>query len=415
MTTGQEVLILLGPPTTSLAEVLQRLSSLPPWSPFDPRLIAFVARFSSRLLASPRIREFPELAALGHWFRKARLVELARTHESAQLGGVRVGRGLAFHVAPANVDSMFMYSWLLSLLAGNTNIVRVSHNASPQQDLLIELLDELCADPTHADVAVRIVLLTYPHDQDLTLRISASCAVRLVWGGDATVNEIRSLPLRPTAVEVCFPDRFSLAAIHASELLRIDDKALTGLAHGFYNDTFWFGQQACSSPRMVAWVGSKEDVDRAQSRFWPALAAEVKRQQPENSPAMLMARLGAAFECAADGSADISLSTGLAEYPLVLDTGGTDFEILRETHCGNGLFYQLSVETLADLAQCLTDKDQTLAVFGFGSELIAEFVSALPARAIDRIAPIGKALEFQAVWDGQDFFSSLTRHILVST
>lgn len=411
--TSQRIQVLLGPQGADLGEILKRIRVLPPLRPFDPRLVEFVARLSKELLFAPNIRDYPELAALGHWFRKARLLELARRHVVDQPDLVRLGRGMAFHVAPANVDSVFMYSWLLSLLAGNTNVVRVSQEATPQQELLVDLLQQLCADQAFADVAPRIVLLTYPHDRELTQQLSQACAVRLVWGGDATVNEIRSIPLRPTATELCFPDRFSLSAIRASALLEIDDEALRGVAHGFYNDAFWFGQQACSSPRMVVWVGSDEDVRRARGRFWPAVVDEISRHDPENSPAMLMARLGASFECAASGSVDVLPSTDLAAYPLVLDVVGPDLHAVRETHCGNGLFYQQSMPSLADLASSLTDKDQTLAVFGFGSEEIEDFIAHLPTRAIDRIAAIGKALDFAAVWDGQDFFSSLTRCITV--
>ncbi len=414
MTATSEFRILLGPDDVSLSDVLHRLGALRPWRPFDQRLVEFVARLSRNLLADPRIREFPELAALGHWFRKARLMEMARTHGSGYQGGVRLGRGLAFHIAPANVDSVFMYSWLLSLLAGNSNIVRVSQNASPQQALLVNLLRGLCADNDFADVAARIVLVTYPHEREITRQLSQACAVRLVWGGDATVDEIRSIHLRPTATELCFPDRFSLAAINASAILELDEKALLNLVHGFYNDAFWFAQQACSSPRMVTWIGEPGDVKLARDRFWPVLAAEVVRRHPENSSAMVMSRLGAAFESAAALPAVPALSTALAAYPLVLNTNCSDFGVLRYTHCGNGFFFQQTLEALIDLAPRLTDKDQTLSVFGFGTEQIADFISQLPARAIDRIVPIGKALDFDVIWDGQDFISSLTRQVVVS-
>ncbi|MFC6804089.1 acyl-CoA reductase [Deinococcus caeni] len=35
-------------------------------------------------------------------------------------------RGLVFHVPPANVDTIFIYSWLMSVLAGNRNVIRLS-------------------------------------------------------------------------------------------------------------------------------------------------------------------------------------------------------------------------------------------------------------------------------------------------
>ena len=41
------------------------------------------------------------------------------------------------------------------------------------------------------------------------------------------------------------------------------------------------------------------------------------------------------------------------------------------------------------------------------------FARTLPTRAIDRIVPIGTALDFSAVWDGYDLFQILSREVVV--
>ena len=38
----------------------------------------------------------------------------------------RLGRGLLFHVAPSNVPTMFVYTYVIAILAGNANIIRLS-------------------------------------------------------------------------------------------------------------------------------------------------------------------------------------------------------------------------------------------------------------------------------------------------
>ena len=85
-----------------------------------------------------RIREFPELASLAHWFRSARIRDLKQARV-APLNGVVRGRGLIFHLAPSNVDSVAIYSWLIALLAGNTNLVRVSQRRSPQFNFILDV------------------------------------------------------------------------------------------------------------------------------------------------------------------------------------------------------------------------------------------------------------------------------------
>lgn len=397
------------------ADVLDCCATAPAWAPFDARATAFVARFSQKLLTHPQARQFPEMAALGHWFRGASLRDLAAQYP-ARPGFLRLGRGLAFHVAPANVDSVFMYSWLLSLLAGNANLVRVSQKGSPQQDFVIDALRATLAEPVGEAVAGRFVLLTYPHDDAITRAISARCQLRVVWGGDATVATLRAIPLRPTATELCFPDRFSAAAMSAAAVVALDDTGLAKLAQGFYNDAFWFAQQACSSPRLLAWVGDDAQVDAAAPRFWAALAAELKRRDAatDNSGAMTMARLAASFEYAAAGLAHLGPNT-LGSYPLrlVLDRGLN--ATVKEIHCGNGLFLEQRAEHLADLAPQFSDREQTLSVFGFSADELAALMQAVPPRAIDRLVPIGQALDFSPVWDGQDLVLSFSRLIALPT
>ena len=54
-----------------------------------------------------------------------------------------VPRGLALHITPANVDTMFLYSFAVSLLAGNLNVVRDS--ATPGWTTLELILGHLRA------------------------------------------------------------------------------------------------------------------------------------------------------------------------------------------------------------------------------------------------------------------------------
>ncbi|MFT7721739.1 MAG: acyl-CoA reductase [Roseateles sp.] len=397
-----------------IAQVLASLRSQPAWRPFDERAVAFVRRFSQKLLTSAGIRQHPELAALGHWFRGANLQTLAGKYELDTPKQLKLGRGLAFHLAPSNVDSVFMYSWLLSLLAGNVNLVRVSQKGSAPQDFLVGALAQTLAEDVGAPVRERIVLLTYPHDDQLTRTISESCLIRVVWGGDATVRALRAIPLRPTATEICFPDRFSACAIRASAVLEADDAALAQLAMAFYNDAFWFAQQACSSPRLVAWVGDDASVDAAAERFWAALETELARRQPENSEAMNMARVAASFEYAAARLARPAVPGEFRNaHPMRLRMEAALDETAKTIHCGNGLFLETRLPRLTALAPQLSDKEQTLAVHGFPREELVELALALPARAVDRFAKFGEALSFAPIWDGQDLILSFSRNVLL--
>jgi hypothetical protein len=368
------------------------------------------------LLTSPGIRLHPELAALGHWFRGASLRELAQAHPSETHQALHLGRGLAFHLAPSNVDSVFMYSWLLSLLAGNVNLVRISQQSSPAVEFLLFVLRQTLDEDLGSSIRGRIVLLTYPHDEELTTLISQACQLRVVWGGDATVRALRAIPLRPTATEICFPDRFSACALCAEAIEAANDAELAGLASRFYNDAFWFAQQACSSPRLVAWVGDDSVIAAAAPRFWSAVSREIARRNPENTPAMNMARVAAGFEFSALGLAHPPDLANLTHgHPVRLLMEVPLDERAKAMHCGNGLFLETHLARLSDLAPQLSDKEQTLSVHGFTRDQLIDLATALPPRAIDRFAAVGEALSFSANWDGMDLISAFSRKLLLPT
>lgn len=399
---------------TPLAHLLKKLCDAPAWQPFDTRAMEFVKRFSQKLLTAPSIRAHPELAALGHWFRGANLRKLAQKYPSQTDEAVLLGRGLAFHVAPSNVDSVFMYTGLLSLLAGNVNIVRISQKTSAAQSFLIKVLAETFAEDIAAHVSGRFVLLTYPHDDNITSALSEACQLRVLWGGDETVRKLRTIPLRPTASEMCFPDRFSACAINAEALLALDQSALLQLVTRFHNDAFWFGQQACSSPRLVAWVGEPSSIKMARKSFWAGVAKILEQRSSEDSEAMSMARLAACFEYAGAALAHPIDQVGLSPgYPLKLELEQTLNETVKEIHCGNGLFLETRISKLTELAYQFSGKEQTLAVYGFSREQLREFALVLPARSIDRIVNIGDALNFAPVWDGQDLITVFSRKLML--
>ncbi len=105
---------------------------------FDPSVIDFLDAFSRSVLLDESRRPLPEMAAVAHWMRKAHTVQLHKAFEEMRKDRIWVPRGIALHFAPANVDSIFLYSWFVSMLAGNANIVRLSQTRNEPVTLLLE-------------------------------------------------------------------------------------------------------------------------------------------------------------------------------------------------------------------------------------------------------------------------------------
>jgi hypothetical protein len=367
-----------------------------------------VGALSARLLASPIGREFPELAALAHWFRPTRLARIR--HDLLGGGGAyRLRpRGSVFIIAPANVDVLFIYGWLLSLLSGNATVVRVSQKPSAPRDAFLGLINSLAEDPAHRQALRSSAIISYPHDHSATATLSEWCDLRLVWGGDATVSTIRAVPLKPTAVEAAFADRFSMAAFDAAAILESSDRELAELARRFANDTMWLAQQACSSPRILFWIGSEAQSEAAKARFWPHFAAAS--QNFEDEPAAMMSRISDLFAMAAKGVID-GVSGSLAQLPARGRASGPE-EAVRHLHSGFGLFVEYRIDSVSGVVPFLSDKDQTLVVHGIAPDEVAKLVEHLPNRSLDRIVPIGQATDFDIIWDGTNLLDLLTRRVI---
>ncbi len=183
-------------------------------------------------------------------------------------------RGLVFHLPPSNVDTIFMYSWISAVLVGNSNIIRLSERAAEPALIICRVLSEMMRS---ADSSFQrsTAVVQYPRNDAITAAISGACDVRVIWGGDATVNAIRGIALPPHATELTFPDRSSLAVLNADVYAAAAETVRDNLAAAFYNDTFWFDQMGCSSPRVAAWIGGEAECDRASEDFFKRVELQV--------------------------------------------------------------------------------------------------------------------------------------------
>ena len=343
-------------------------------------------------------------------FRPVNLRDLARQAQPDDAATRIRPRGLVFALAPANVDVLFIYAWLLSLLTGNATVVRVSQRPSAVRRRFIDLVRELASQESHRDALGDSWIVTYGHDASVTGRISEVCDARLIWGGDATVSEVRAIPLNSLAVEVAFADRFSLAAFDAAAVAAESEQGVAELARRFVNDTLWFAQQACSSPRAVFWIGDEADVARARERFWDHYrdAARIF----EDEPAAVMSRVTDLFVLAGARAID-RLGGPISQLPGS-GLGSRLVPAVRDIHSGYGLFAEYPLSHVNEIALHLDEKDQTLVAYGISDADLGSLIDHVRNRAIDRIVAPGEAMDFATVWDGTDLFEVLLRKVTLS-
>lgn len=393
-----------------IGESADGIEEMPTLAPFSDAALDFVDTVSRAILAQQSSRQHPDVLAFAFWSRRSRMQSVARRFRDGHGEDVRVPRGLVFHIAPSNVDTLFAYSWVVSMLCGNTNVVRLSTAAGNEAEILLQAFGEALSFPRFAAIRERIRIVEYEHDDAINLLWTRRCAVRVIWGGDATIAALRRLPLPPTSTELCFPDKASLAIIDARAYLALDHVDQQRQAAAFRADATGFQQRACSSPRLVAWLGARDVADEARERFWCAVEAAPEKPSEALAIADRSRRLLYAQGAAIAGDATLASAPGDRFVRLWLDR----FDVLPALpFSGGGVFLECSIASLQDIAPHLDRRIQTLAVAGFTPGQVRSELAGMPLGGIDRIVPFGQALAFNETWDGVDLLESFTRRIAI--
>jgi hypothetical protein len=370
-----------------------------PLPPYSDIVCRFLGELSRVLLRNRANRDFPDVAAFAFFCRGANLKKLK---EGFCDGKRRLGRGLAFHITPTNVPINFAFSLVFGLLAGNSNIVRVPAKEWPQVGIVCSAVRDLLATPEYGELRSLISMARYMRDDEITGYFSGRCDARVIWGGDDTVTSVRKIPIPPRSVELTFADRYSCCAISADAVLRAGEGELKKLADAFYNDTFLVDQNACSSPNLIVWLGGR--ADEAKERFWPAVEKSAARYRLEPAHVTEKYTLLCDYLAAGNGIKRVTMHGNLIYRAELCGLNGV------EGYRGKmGLFFEYDAASIEELARRVTNKWQTLTYYGLDAEKIASFVTDGRLTGIDRIVPVGAALDIGVIWDGYDIVSALSR------
>ena len=386
---------------TKLGAARQRLAA-----PFAAERVDLVAGVADTLLGERRAAASGPAAHFAFWTRKGALAKLAKSFAArVPEHAIARPRGLVFHLPPQNVETVFLYSWVLSYLAGNANIVRLPHEISARMRAIVDLfLERLQALGDDSQLFVH-----YPSQGDLGAKISALSDARVVWGGDAKVALFAPLPLRNGGKSIWFGDRFSFSTIKGEALDQLDGAALNALAKKLHNDIFVFDQMACSSPHALYVVGEAAAHSAPVRRLLDASALEWTMDDPAGRVGHAIGKMTAAFYAAANGRAS-SVHWQNTQLTSIVASAAQR----QDTRVGGGFLSVIFVPSLAEVAGFIRDSDQTITYFGWDRGEIEAVAASRAGPGVSRWAPIGTALDFDFIWDGYDIPFELTRLVRVS-
>lgn len=385
---------------TGTPELLTGMAALPPRPPFDGEVLEFLNAVSKVLLNSRTA--YPDVVTYAFWIRKASAQKLKERFDRED-GNLRLGRGTAFHIAPSNVAVNYAYSLAAGLLTGNANIVRLPTKSFPQAEEIHKAINLTLKD--YPALRPYICLIRYERDREINSLLSRLADTRIIWGGDATIAELRKSPLKPRAGEITFADRCSLAVIDSGWYLEKADRRRT--ARDFYNDTYLTDQNACTSPRLIVWLGDRRE--EAKEAFWEALHTQVKENY-ELQPVQGVDKLVRGCRLAAEregvrvqpvrDNRIVRVTVPALDRGLLEETGNSGYFL--EYDCGD----ILELKELCDDPRC-----QTAAYLG-EKEMLMPLLRA-GIHGIDRVVPVGKTMDFDLLWDGYNLYERLTRVIPV--
>jgi hypothetical protein len=375
-----------------------------PLEPFSEDSMDYLNALSLELNKSPNIRNYPDVVTFAFFCRKAKILHLKKKYSQENI--FRLGRGTAFHIAPSNVPVNFAYSLICGILSGNLNIVRVPSKEFEQINIICSAIQKLNHEPKYQTLSSRIALVRYERQSSATAYFSSICDVRIIWGGDNTIEQIRANKLPARSFDVTFADRYSLCAINADRY--IHEIAPEKIALGFYNDTYLFDQNACTAPHLIVWLGSIENIELAQNIFWDNLYKLVKSKY-QIQPVIAVDKLTSFYNQAA-----LSVQVKKTNTPdnLIWRIELTELKgDIDEYRCTSGYFSEYKASSLFELSKIIDRKYQTLSYYGIEKDDLTQFITQVKPKGIDRIVPIGKTTDFSLTWDGFNLIETLSRRI----
>jgi hypothetical protein len=372
---------------------------------FTAERVALIGRFAAALQNDARWRGSTPILALAFWLRKAAITRMATAFRTrAHPRSLATGRGLAFHLPPQNVDTLFLYSWAIAFLSGNVNIVRLPEQAPATMMAMLDPLIALLEAIGSGDLFV-----TYSRqDAHVNECLSAISDCRLVWGGDGKAALFHRYPVRIGGKSLMFADRYSHAIVSAKAIAALDDIGLDRLAKALHDDIRLFDQQACSSPHTIHVLDASADAWAAVHRLIERVDA-LAQASPMVDPSHGMAKF--AESCALAASDRLTRVRRLSNETTVVELAPAES---RGMNVGGGFLSLHPVDSVEQITETMTGRDQTLTHFGLDPQRLEELAKRAAARGVARIVPVGDALNFDIIWDGYDLVAELTRVVRVT-
>lgn len=369
---------------------------------FGADTISFIAEWGERCKGLIKKEEYRDASALVFWCRKKNLERLQDEYGGKE---VRVGRGLVFQIAPANVHLNSLYTLLYALLAGTPTVVRISTRTRTALSPFFKLLSEVYKSYEGRIPSFSVV--NYEYSAGIGEKLAGKCDCRVIWGSDETIRTIKKISTKVDCIDICFPNRESTLVVDEEELKMLPQIELEGLARGLARDVGLYGQQACSSPVVMVVVrragddkleATKSLLELTDSAIGKDFASQLTPREH------LIASIGASSQ---EEPLELAFS---GTYLSVIEIGDSNpKECVERWKPNAGVLYAYYISSYSEIN--MWDGQQTSVLVPYNKETVRSYMDNVDPRFYRRLVKSGSAIGMNMNWDGQDIVRLLSRSI----
>ena len=376
-----------------------------------------IAIFGSwaKSLDARELDDFPGIVFLRMWLRRGTLEPIVLRELGANSldgGWTENGRarlrafplGVVGHWPAGNVEIQPILSMTCALLGGNAALVRIPRGLVDLTRILMEKLAQ--SDPSER-LTRRICMAAFEHGrQDLHEAMARVVDGAMIWGGQESVLQVRSLPFPHWARIQVFGPRISVAAMDAGAWNNPTEQETWCLRMA--RDLWQFDQQACSSPQVLYIENkSRQSTDQFLSALQRAFERENNAHPRQDIAATLTSTISRARAAwLLDDVSHRAVFPMGPDWTLLIGSGSD----IPQPVQGKTLTV-LEVDDLIDAVSKLDGNVQTLGLGMADSEREKEVALLAGQKGVDRIVKLGRMHTFVPPWDGVDLIRPMVRMV----
>lgn len=398
---------------TSLKENTHSLNSIP-----IEVLILMLDKYSKKISSDRKLLRIQGVAFLSFFMKKINIENLINSSigdkdylnkfiNSGDGKFVKAQcRGIVCHWIVGNIPTLFFYSALQAILSKNSNIIRVPKKNINNILRLLVLLDNIEIDYQGETYSSKVILknisLIYFDSTDILLNevMSQKVDARVVWGGEAVVNSITSLPKKTTCKDIVFGPRYSFGVFDKES---IEGDECQRFMESFVMDIITFEQDACSSPHVLFIEKSKrslKEVINILSRAFDKIDKRYANILDESTAAKVINKRGL-YGLSLDKN--LFCSKGL-NYTILING-----DFCLEEPIGGRCIVVKEVNNIFDVERLITRRVQTIGIACSDECKILKFADCVTAMGVDRVVKVGIMNIYDYPWDGYFMISELVR------